>query len=172
MILHFCPAILLNEGLELYFEKKYDQTINHCQNLLKMDPFLILAYIPLCGAYIQKSMYDEATEMLSRASLLSKGNHVVVAALGYVYSISGNDEDAENMLELLLEKSEEEYVSPFWIAVVYAGLGAKDESLTWLEKACKQRDGSLVFLDVIPIFEHLHSDPRFVNILTQMGLRT
>lgn len=167
-----CSAILLNEGLELYFEKKYDQTINHCQNLLKMDPFLILAYIPLCGAYVQKSMYDEAIEMLSRASLLSKGNHVVVAALGYVYSISGNNEDAENMLELLLEKSEEEYVSPFWIAVVYAGLGAKDESLNWLEKACKQRDGSLVFLDVIPIFEHLHSDPRFVNILTQMGLRT
>jgi len=163
-------AILLDEGLELYFEKDYDRTIDHCQKLLKMDPFLILAYIPLCGAYIQNSRYDEAIEMLSKASLLSKGNSVVVAALGYVYSISGNDEDAENMLELLLEKSKEEYVSPFWIAVAYTGLDNKDKSINWLEKACEQRDGSLVYIDVIPIFEHLHSDPKFINILNQMGL--
>jgi TolB-like protein/tetratricopeptide (TPR) repeat protein len=166
------PAILLNEGLELYFDKKYDQTIEHCQNLIKMDPFLILAYIPLCGAYIQKSMYTEAIEMLSKASLLSRGQPVIVAALGYVYSISGNNEDAENMFEVLLEKSEEEYVSPFWIAVGYAGLSKQDESIDWLEKACQNRDGSLVYLAVIPIFEHLHSNPRFINILTQMGLRS
>jgi len=165
-----CPAILLNEGLELYFEKKYDKTISHCQNLLKIDPFLILAYIPLSGAYIQNSMYNEAIEILSKASLLSKGSSIVIAALAYVYSISGSNEYAENMIELLLEKSEEEYVSPFWIAVAHAGLGEKDKTLTWLEKAFNIKDGSLVFLEVIPIFEHLHSEPRFVNILTKMGL--
>jgi TolB-like protein/Tfp pilus assembly protein PilF len=165
-----CPAILLNEGLELYFEKEYDKTISHCQNLLKMDPFLILAYIPLSGAYIQNSKYDEAIETLSRASLLSKGNSVIIAALAYVYSVSGNDEDAKNMIELLLEKSEEEYISPFWIAVAHAGLGEKDKTLAWLEKALSIKDGSLVFLKVIPIFEHLHSEPRFVNILIEMGL--
>ena len=166
-----CPAILLNEGLELYFENEYDKTISHCQKLIKMDPFLILAYIPLSGAYIQKSMYIEAIEILSKASLLSKGSSVVIAALAYVYSMSGNNEDAQNMIELLLEKSEEEYVSPFWIAVAHAGLGEKDKTLTWLEKAFSIKDGSLVFLEVIPIFKHLHSDPRFINILTQMGLR-
>ncbi len=166
------PAILLNEGLELYFEKQYDQTIIHCQNLLEMDPFLITAYFPLIGAYSQKSMYDEAIEKLINAQFLSKGHSTIIAITGYVHAVSGKEDDAKNLLEILLEKSQEEYVSPFWIAVLYAGLGQKDESLTWLEKSCDIRDGVLVYINVIPIFEHLHSDPRFVNILIQMGLRT
>jgi serine/threonine protein kinase/Tfp pilus assembly protein PilF len=166
------PAILLNEGLELYFERKYDQTICHCKNLIDIDPFLILAYIPLCGAYIQKSMYDQAIEQLSKASLLSKGNSVIVAALAYVYSISGNLENAEIMREVLLEKSKEEYVSPFWISVAYAGTNTHEHSLNWLEKAYEQRDGVLVYLNVIPIFDEFRSYPKFVNILNQMGLGT
>jgi TolB-like protein/class 3 adenylate cyclase/Tfp pilus assembly protein PilF len=164
------PAILLNEGLELYFERKYDQTITHCQNLLDIDPFLILAYIPLSGAYVQKSMHAQAIEKLSKASLLSRGNPVVVAALAYVYSVAGDQENAEIMRELLLEKSEEEFVSPFWISVAYAGLNNIDKSLLWLEKAYEERDGILVYLDVIPIFDGLRSDPRFGSILNNMKL--
>jgi len=167
-----CSAILLNESLELYFEKKYDQTIIHCQKLLELDPFLILAYIPLCGAYVEKSMYDEAIEKLISAQYLSKGHSTVMAITGYVHAVSGKKDEARDLLEILLEKSQEEYIGPFWIAVLYAGLGENDQALTWLEKSCEQRDGILVYLDVIPIFEYLHADPRFVNILTQMGLRT
>ncbi len=166
------PAILLNEGLELYFERKYDETMVHCQNLIDIDPFLILAYIPLCGAYIQKSMHDQAIEKLSKASLLSMGNHVVVAALAYVYSKAGDTENAELMIEVLLDKAENEFVSPFWISVAYCGIGDYDTSIAWLEKAAEQRDGVLVYLNVIPIFDDIHSDPRFINLLSRMGLST
>jgi TolB-like protein len=123
------PAILLNESLELYFEKKYDQTIIH-------------------------------------------GHPTIMAVTGYVHAVSGKKDEARDLLEILLEKSHEEYIGPFWIAVLYAGLGENDQALTWLEKSCEQKDGILVYLDVIPIFEHLHSDTRFINILTQMGLRS
>jgi TolB-like protein/serine/threonine protein kinase/Flp pilus assembly protein TadD len=166
------PAILLNESLELYFEKKYDQTIIHCQKLLELDPFLILAYIPLSGAYVEKSKYDVAIEKLINAQFLSQGHPTIMSITGYVHAVSGKKDEARDLLEILLEKSHEEYIGPFWIAVLYAGLGKNDQTLTWLEKSCEQRDGILVYLDVIPIFEHLHSDPRFINILTQMGLRS
>ena len=162
--------ILLDEALELYFEEKYDRTIEHCRKLIQTDPFLILAYIPLCGAYIQKSMYDDAIGILTRASWFSGGNQAVVAAMGYTYAASGKTGDAQMMAELLIEKSQEEYVSPFWIAVVYTGLNNKDEAFSWLEKAARQRDGSMVFLNVTPIFKPLRSDPRFQKLLLQIGL--
>jgi hypothetical protein len=95
-----------------------------------------------------------------------------MAVTGYVHAVSGKKDEARDLLEILLEKSHEEYIGPFWIAVLYAGLGENDQALTWLEKSCEQKDGILVYLDVIPIFEHLHSDTRFINILTQMGLRS
>ena len=164
------PAILLEEGLELYFEKKYDQTIELCQKILQIDPQQILAYIPLGGAHIQKSMYQEAIKLLSKASYLSTGHPVIVAAVGYAYAMSGRDEDAQNMIEILLERSEEEYVSPFWMAIVYVGLNNESEVFHWLYKAYQQRDGSLVFLNVFPIFDNYRSDPRFIELLKKIGL--
>ena len=162
-------AILLEEGLNLYFERKYDQTIIQCQKILQMDPMLILAYIPLAGAYIQKSNYNETLKILSRASLFSKGNPVIVAAIGYTYALAGRQEDAYNMVELLIEKSEEEYVSPFWMAVVYVGLNNHELSMHWLEQAYEDRDGAIIYLYVIPIFDPLRSDQRFINLLKKIG---
>jgi len=167
-----CPAILLNESLELYFEKDYDKTITHCLKLLELDPFLVLAYIPLSGALAEQSKYDVAIEKLINAQFLSKGHPTIMAVTGYIHAVSGKKDDARDLLEILLEKTQEEYMGPFWIAVLYAGLGETDNALIWLEKSCEQRDGILVYLDVIPIFEHLHSNPRFINILTQMGLQS
>jgi serine/threonine protein kinase/TolB-like protein len=165
-----CPAILLNESLELYFEKEYDQTIIHCTNLLELDPFLILAYIPLSGAYAEKSMYEVAIERLINAQFLSKGHPTIMAITGYIHAVSGKKEEAADLLEILLEKSQEEYIGPFWIAVLYTGLGDSDNTFTWLEKAFEQKDGVLVYLNVIPIFDDLRSDPRFISLLSRMGL--
>ena len=117
-------------------------------------------------------MYDEAIQKLINAQYLSRGHPTIMAVTGYVQAVSGKKGEAEDLLEILLEKSQEEYIGPFWIAVLYAGLGEDDKALTWLEKSCEQRDGILVYLNVIPIFEKLRSYPRFVNILTQMGLRS
>ena len=117
-------------------------------------------------------MYDVAIERLINAQFLSKGHSTIMAVTGYIHAVSGKKDEARDLLEILLEKSQEEYIGPFWIAVLYAGLGEHDQTLTWLEKSLEQRDGILVYLDVIPIFEYYHSDPRFINILTQMGLRS
>ena len=164
-------SILLDEALELYFEEQYDLTIEHCQRLIQADPFLILAYIPLGGAYIQKLKFDDAIEVLSKASWFSGGNPTIVAALGYTYAASGKIEDAQMMADLLVERSQQEYVSPFWMAVVYTGLNNKDKVFQWLDKAAQQRDGSLVFLNVTPIFKPVRSDPRFQKLLLQIGLK-
>ena len=74
------------------------------------------------------------------------------------------------MLELLLERRSGEYVPPYWIGVVYAGLGVPDSALTWLEKAYDEHDGSLVFLKVEPALDPLRSDPRFSSLLKKMKL--
>jgi hypothetical protein len=115
-------------------------------------------------------MYDDAIEILSKASWLSGGNSTVVAAMGYAYAASGKNEDAQMMIELLLEKSQQEYVSPFWMAILYTGLNNTNEVFLWLDRAAQQRDGSLVFLNVTPIFKPIRSDPRFKKLLMQIGL--
>ena len=62
-----------------------------------------------------------------------------------------------------------QYVSPSYVAVVYAGLRDNDATFEWLEKALDERSAALVFLRMDPQMEHLQSDPRFDELLKRLG---
>ena len=102
--------------------------------------------------------------------MFSEGHPIPVAGLGYSYAMAGREDDALMMLDLLLERAEEEYVSPYWIAVVHTGLGNKDEAFKWLEKGFQEKDGNMVYLKVMPIFDNLRSEKRFITLLKKMNL--
>jgi len=155
-------------GLALYFERKYDQAIEQYLKTLEMDPLFVAAYIPLGAAYVQKSMHKEALEVFSKASMYSGGLPIPVAALGYAYAVSGRQEDAIMMLDLLRDRASQEYISPYWTSVIYTGLGDNDKAFEWLERAYEEKDGSMVFVKVEPAFDRLRSDPRFESLVKKM----
>src|SRR5437667_6810612 len=66
--------------------------------------------------------------------------------------------------------SEQVYVSPCSIAMVYAGLGDKDLAFEWLEKALQTRDPWLVWLPAEPNFDSLRIDARFEEMLLRIGI--
>ena len=73
------------------------------------------------------------------------------------------------MLNELKGRSERSYVSPYFIALIYTGLGEKDKAFEWLEKAYHERHPYLAFLKVEPVFDTLRSDPRFADLLRRIG---
>ena len=56
------------------------------------------------------------------------------------------------------------------VATVYMGLGMRDETLTWLERAAELRAGWMLYLAIDPTFKSLHADPRFQALLKKVGL--
>ena len=171
----FSPSICCDAGLTYYFSRKYDLAIDQLQEALKMDPSFVVANVPLGGAYIQKKMYAEAIEVFERLSMASafvasKSNPVPIAALAYVYGVSGRKDDALAYIELLQDIAKEDYVSPFWMAVAYAGTGNADEEFRWLEKGYEERDGAIIFVRAHPVFDQLHDDPRFGMLVRNIGL--
>jgi hypothetical protein len=40
----------------------------------------------------------------------------------------------------------------------------------WLQKACDEREGQVIWLKVDPTLDNLRTDPRFTQILKDMGL--
>jgi len=161
-------------GLTFYFTRKYDYAIEQYEKTLQMDPSFAVAYLPLGGAYEQKHMYAKAIELFTQASMWSAGHPIAVAALGHCYALSGKPDDARSMLEVLLQAFGETedrsyWVGPYWIAVVYAGLGESDNAIDWLERAYDERDGSLVFMNVDPSLESLHGSKRFQALVRRMS---
>ena len=56
------------------------------------------------------------------------------------------------------------------IALVHVGLGDKDKTFEYLDKAYEDRDPSQFYLKVLPSFAELHSDPRWTEQLKKRGL--
>jgi hypothetical protein len=69
-----------------------------------------------------------------------------------------------------MRQSKKQYVSPFYVAIVYAGLGEKDQALDWLEKAYGDHSNAIVFLKVDPQLDTLRDSPRFHELQRKLRL--
>jgi Flp pilus assembly protein TadD len=116
-------------------------------------------------------MSEEAVAELNQAIALSAGSTECLAALGHVYAVGGKKGEAHKVLRPLLERSKQHYVSPYSIALVYAGLGEPDEAFAWLHKSFENRASRLVRLKVDPRFKSLRSDPGFADMVRRIGLK-
>jgi len=99
-----------------------------------------------------------------------RGSAEVLSLIGYTYAVSGRLTEARKILEELLASSRERYISPYHVAMVYAGLGEQDKTFDWLEKAYEDREGRMTILKSVPEFDSLHSDPRYADMVRRVGL--
>src|SRR4030095_11877947 len=121
-------------------------------------------------AMVQQGRYQEAITEIKRAVTLSADNTRTVATLGRAYAVAGKKLEAQQVIYQLLERSKQSYVSPYYIALVYTGLGEKDQAFAWLEKAYEERESYFNLFKVEPVFDSLRSDPRYVSLLNRVGL--
>jgi len=158
-------------GSRLYLAREYDQAIEQLRNTIDMDPDFVLPHLVLGQAYEQKKMYDQAITELRRAVDISQNSPPSVAALARAYAVSGRTTEARKLLDQLMEQSKRRYVSPFYMAIVYAGLGENDQALDWIEKAYKDRSNAIVFAKVDPQLDTLRSTPRFQSLLHRLAFQ-
>lgn len=115
-------------------------------------------------------MYREAIAELSKGMTLSHNWPPIVAELGYSYAASGQHAEAHTMLAELRTQSTTRYVDPYLFAIVYIGLGDKEQAIAYLDKACEDRSGYLPWLKVEPKWDGLRRDPRFADLLRRVRL--
>lgn len=94
-----------------------------------------------------------------------------MAMLGHAYALAGERGKAQEALAELHEMSKRVYFSPYFFAIVYVGLGEKEQALAWLEKTYQDRSSDLIWLKVEPLFDALRSEPRFQDLLRRVGLQ-
>ena len=95
---------------------------------------------------------------------------LATASLGHALGAAGDRPGARAVLDRLLERRAHEYVSPYDVALVYAGLGNKDQALDWLQRAYQERSSLLVFALREPRLAPLRSEPRFVALVREFAL--
>ncbi len=159
-------------GWRLYMARQYDQAIAQLLNTIEMDPAYLLAHIVLGQCYEQKGQYGLAIAELQKAASLSPGSPPVMAALAHAYAAAGQRQEALKLLDELKAQSGRRYVSPFYVALVYTGLGDREQALVWLGAAYDDRSNNMIFLNAVPEFDRLRPEPRFQTLLRRIGLKS
>jgi predicted Zn-dependent protease len=154
-------SINFSLGWRLYMARQYDRAIQQLRNTLEMDSSYELAHLVLGLAYLQKGDFALAIPELHKASDLAHGTPLMVSALANAYARMGNKLEAEKLLANLVIQSEKSYVSPYYFAIVHAGLGEQEKAISDLEKAYADRSNGIVFLKVDPALDPLRGDARF-----------
>jgi serine/threonine protein kinase len=153
----------------LKFTGRYEAAIEHCQKGLELDPNFLQSHVILACIYAEKSMYEEAIMSCQKIMSLAPDNMAYMAIVGYIYAKAGLRTKAFEILNEGKKRAKKEYISGY-IALLYAGLGEKEQAFEWLERAYNEHDVFLVWLKMWTQFDSLRDESRFRELLKKMNL--
>ena len=168
------PDMVSVLGVVYFVARQYDESIAQSQKALDLNPNIPVVRATLGLAYAMKPMYPQALaeydKIPNQDKVTAAGNQFVAGTLGWVYAVSGRRTDALKIAQEFRELSTHAYVDFYWSAVVYAGLGDKNEAFRLLEKSYQEHSASMPFLAIDPFWYGVHSDPRYSDLLRRVGL--
>jgi TolB-like protein/Flp pilus assembly protein TadD len=148
-------------GADYLYARRYDEAIVQFRKTLELDPQYYFARLMLGQALEAKGDRDMAIGEYQKARALND-DPSLLGLLGHAYAASGNKTDAVKILDQLKELSKQRYVAVYSFALIYLGLGDKEEALRWLEQSYQDRAGADVgWIKVDPLLDPLRGDPRF-----------
>jgi TolB-like protein/tetratricopeptide (TPR) repeat protein len=148
-------------GMNYYFARRYDEAVAQLRKTLEMDPGYYYGHVDLGQVLAAQQNLDGAINEYQKARALND-DPFVLGLLANAYARSGNKAAALEILDQLKEQSKQRYVQAFSFALVYLGLGEKEEALRWIERAYQDRAGADIgWIRVDSLFNPLHDDPGF-----------
>ncbi|MFZ0393067.1 MAG: hypothetical protein WCF17_15790 [Terracidiphilus sp.] len=154
---------------DAYFElRDYADLIEAGKRGLILDPTDSSQHYYLGAGYEGTGRLQEAIAEYQRAMETSDDPRPAVA-LAHAWAAAGEKGKAEKMLRDL-EHNAKAMASPYTMATIYAGLGENDRALESLRKACLEKSLDAGWIRSDFLLDTLRSDPRFQDLLRQVGL--
>jgi TolB-like protein/tetratricopeptide (TPR) repeat protein len=160
----FNPDLISCLGWHDVHVGNYDGAVEWTRRALTFQRDHGWALMVMGWAYEQKGMFQEALSALEK----SFPGTLRAASIAHAFAVSGNRPAAEKILDDLLAESKKQYVSPYDIAMTYAGLNDRDRVFEWLDKAYEEHSAFMVYIKSDPRFRSLRREPRFQDLLRRM----
>jgi TolB-like protein/DNA-binding winged helix-turn-helix (wHTH) protein len=156
-------------GRTYIYLRQYDAALNELRARVEAEPEEDSFHFYLSEAYWLKGMWKESERELEIGNRLA-GNPKLAEAEHQAFERGGEKGAEEFGVNEIKTRARKEYVSAWDMAFQYAFLGDKEGTLKFLEAACQQRSAELVFLQKQPVFDFLHSEPRYRAVVKKVGL--
>ena len=159
-------AILADKGDILNVAKQPDAAMVLLKQIETTEPSFSSAHRYLAEIYLARSDYPNyLKEWQEMATLLKDQNELAVErAAEKGFSKGGYRGMLEGTLRAQKELSHKGIAPAYSLAVTYARLGEKQNSLQCLKVAYDKHDSSVLFLSTEPAFDFLRGDPEFTDL--------
>jgi tetratricopeptide (TPR) repeat protein len=164
------PEANITFGQTLYYIHRTDQAVDQLRHTIEIAPAVWVPYDLLGWCYEVQGKLPEAIEQYQKARQIEPVMGEPVGSLGRGYALQGKKAEAMKMIGELTELSKRNYTAPFFYAMIYSGLGDKDQALQWLEKASEEKSWYVALLNVDPKMDSLRTDSRFQKLVSKLRL--
>ncbi len=157
-------------GVTLYFARRYDEGLALLERAAEMEPNRSGSFDGYMGLiYEQKGMHDEAVAHYLTA-LRDNRPKLDTANLSLAYKRNGWDAYWRAHLEAFRQHQNDDRCAPYEMGVDYLRLGDRNETFTYLNRAIDQHCFYVTWLQVEPILDDLHGDPRYNTLRARLNL--
>jgi serine/threonine-protein kinase len=157
-------------GCVLSWVGRLDDAQRQLEKTLEMDPDFEPALAHLARVYGAKGMYDEAFAVLDRLKTLDSEYFNLNVMLAWANARAGRMEESRRILGGLQESVDTQQGKAGEIAIVYAELGNYDEAFEWFDRAVRNREFTVVLIDVTVMLDDIREDPRYRILCGKIGL--
>jgi TolB-like protein/Tfp pilus assembly protein PilF len=155
-----------NEGFIEYFSHQYDQALSLILRVRALDIHPPDWSFLLGDVYVEQGSFPESIAAFKK----SGDGPDALGHLGNAYARAGQTAEAMKAIARLQDQIRKNGVGRYEIALIYTGLGKKQEAFQWLEEAYQAHDVGLIYLKIDPCLDPLRPDPRFEDLIRRVGL--
>jgi TolB-like protein/DNA-binding winged helix-turn-helix (wHTH) protein/Flp pilus assembly protein TadD len=164
------PSSAMAESAVYYQLRDYESLVEAGRRGVVSYPNEWVEHYTLGVGYEGTGKLLEAISEYQKAIEISNGDHDAIASLAHAFAAIGRRAEAEKILHDFERKAKSDYVSPYVIATIYAGLGEKDKAFAFLERAYQERSLDISWhLKADLRIDNLRSDLRFQDLVRRVG---
>ncbi len=157
-------------GWTFFYQHRYAEAIVWYRKAIELDPSFVLAHNELGQSAYLSGREVEAIESWLRARALAGAPSQALDETRQAFRVAGTRGFWAKELERATSRPGSTPARPWRLARIYSELGDDDRTFASLERAYEERDSLMVFLKVNPIFDRLHADPRFDDLVRRIEL--
>jgi tetratricopeptide (TPR) repeat protein len=151
----------------LFLAGKFDEAVAQARKSLELDPGAVAAHTILRWAYELKGMHNEAMAAFEQERSFAGDTPTTHAKRAHVLAATGKYDEAQAILDEIIAKRNQNWVTAYEIAIIYTWLGDFDNAFRWLAQAEREHAVGFTFVRVDPHLKKLRSDPRFADLIRE-----
>ena len=152
-----------------YYRGDYENAMVHYREAMAKDPHSPVPYWGLGKTLSLQGKYGEAVKVMRQFKPANGFEPpLLTAEIGYALGREGRTTEAQQEIATLREESKSAFVDPYFVSLIYLGMGDEQLTLQWLNRAYVVRSPFLISISTEPKWKAMIERPALQAFLAKM----